>query len=169
MPSADHVLSKLKKCFLKEKGICLCTISNPTFQRTSRRYLNFPQIFVMKILKGVNEVLLHFHVQRVFHFWELPHGLPHLTKRWAWKREGSSCTLKNKGECICNNRAHYRRKPRDYGLSSEDTWDERQYKTSSREHFIFHLRKFIQCNWLNVPKGVVSLIIKNMQAPCPPL
>ena len=78
-------LVSFKKCFLKEKGTCICTIPTSSSQITSSRYLNFPQIFVMKILKGVNEVLLHFHIQGVLYLREFPHGLPHLTKRWACK------------------------------------------------------------------------------------
>ena len=78
-------LVSFKKCFQKEKGTCICTIPTSSSQITSSRYLNFPQIFVMKILKGVNEVLLHFHIQGVLYLREFPHGFPHLTKRWACK------------------------------------------------------------------------------------
>ena len=86
MLSVDNMHGKFKKkCFLKEKGTCICTIPTSSLQITCIRYLNFPQIFVMKILKGVNEVLLHFHVQGVLYLREFPQGLPHLTKRWACK------------------------------------------------------------------------------------
>lgn len=50
------------------------------FDKMDRTDLNLPQIFVMKILKGVDEVLLHFHVQRVLDLRELPHGFSYLTK-----------------------------------------------------------------------------------------
>lgn len=74
-----------QKCFLKKKSPSPTQSKLPISQRTGDRYLDLPQVFVVKVLKGVNEVLLHLHVQRVFHFRELPHGLPHLTKRRAQK------------------------------------------------------------------------------------
>lgn len=85
VPSADNVHSTFKKMFLKKKGASPTQSKLPTSQRTGDRYLDLSQVFVVKVLKGVNEVLLHLHVQGVFHLRELPHGLPHLTERRAWK------------------------------------------------------------------------------------
>lgn len=121
----------------------------PISQRMSCWYLNFPQILVMKILKGVNEVLLHFHVQRVFHLWEFPHGLPHLTKRGAWKgtmmglhvKEQRGKALAIRGPIMDKNpgiTAHLWREPT----------QETQHITPSRDERIFHLRHFVNVHWV---------------------
>lgn len=67
VPGAGNTHSKFKTCFLKKKGPSPIQSKLPTSPRTRDSYLNFPQVFVVKILKGVNEVLLHLHVQRVLH------------------------------------------------------------------------------------------------------
>jgi hypothetical protein len=61
--SSYGAVGNSRALFCVSQGDCLGNENLRVCEKKDRTDLNLPQILVMKILKGVDEILLHFHVQ----------------------------------------------------------------------------------------------------------